>query len=109
MEVPSNEINIPQLNKDTLVALFRYLSNKELKEVAKVCPLWRSAAYCATTWKGRTVQLNADKDLREDKLKRLADRRIDHVVVRNYSIPEDADYPQFSALSNGYIQPEETE
>ena len=110
MEVPANEINIPELDKDTLVVLFRYFSNKELKKVAKVCPLWRSAAYCATTWKGRIVQLNADKDLREDRLKRLADRRIKHVVLRNYSIPKTYDdYPQFSALSNGDIQPEETE
>ena len=109
MEEPSNEINIPQLNKDTLVALFRYLSNKELKKVAKVCPLWCSAVYCATTWKGRTVQLNADKDLREDRLKKLAERCIKHVVVRNYSIADTFEFPQFSVLNKGDIQPQETE
>ena len=60
--------------------MFRYLDNDELQKVANVSSMWHSAAYCATSWKEREIQLEV---VDEDMLLNLAQLRVQHVSLKN--------------------------
>ena len=78
------KIGIPQLNQDILDHhLFIYLSNDDLRKAAQVCSLWHSTAYSPTPWIGRTVQLHADQEFKEDMLISLAERQVRHLIIKN--------------------------
>ena len=104
MEVPAAEITIPQLNKDVVIEMFRYLNNNDLKKAANVCSMWHSAAYCATSWKRRNVQLDADQELQEDMLLSLAELCIRHVTLKNCSL-KGTDFAQFLVLNHRVKEP----
>ena len=100
----AEETTMPQLNEDVLVHMFRYLNNKELQKAATVCSMWHSAAYSATSWKSRKVQLKADRKLSVDMLLSLAQRGIRHVTLKKCR-PSGTDFIQFLALNQCVEKP----